>query len=116
MLWSLLTLSSGLFMLGMLVTGVIGFISQNQRWVWASLLSASLGGWVLIMVYQWMRRNDIDSMISLIVLIIALAVILSGVRPLIQMFRHGPQQFMAMVTLASGIIAVVSFVFWLLFT
>ncbi|MGB0439841.1 MAG: hypothetical protein ACPG7W_05205 [Paracoccaceae bacterium] len=58
----------------------------------------------------------VDPMVALVILLVALAVILSGLRPLSQMFRHGPQQFLAMVTLASGIIAVVSFLLWLLFS
>ena len=70
-LWGLLTLSSGLFLLGMLVTGVVAFIQQNQRWVWVSLLSASLGGWILLMIHNRIS-GMVDPMVALVILLVAL--------------------------------------------
>ncbi len=105
--WDLLYLASILFVLGMLSTGIVAYIQQTQRWVWGSLMPASVGGSLLVMLSNWMQRNA-DPTIGTIVLMIALILIGSGALTMTRMFRHGPLQLMATATLAVGIIVVLS--------
>lgn len=105
--WDLLYLASILFVLGMLSTGIVAYIQQTQRWVWGSLLPASVGGSLLVMLSNWIQRNG-DPTIGTIILMIALILIGSGALTMTRMFRHGPLQLMATATLAVGIIVVLS--------
>jgi hypothetical protein len=105
--WDLLYLASMLFVLGMLGTGVVAFIQQTQRWVWGSLLPASVGGSLLVMLSNWMQKNG-DATVSTIILMLALILIGSGAFTMTRMFRHGPLQLMATATLAVGIIVILS--------